>query len=71
MSSEQSAGEPAVEAPLPAEEHSEIRLSKRDLKRLHDPTRALDGWERYRALIDASDEAYDLIDISTLKRALR
>ena len=42
----------------------EIRLKKKDLKRIFDPTRELDGWERYRALIDASDEAYDLIDIS-------
>ena len=44
--------------------HPEFRLKKKDLKRLFDPTRELDGWERYRALIDASDEAYDLIDIS-------
>ncbi len=39
-------------------------LKKRDFKRLFDPTRELDGWERYKALIDATDEAYDLIDIS-------
>ena len=42
----------------------ELKLKKKDFKRLFDPTRELDGWERYRALIDASDEAYDLIDIS-------
>jgi hypothetical protein len=42
----------------------EFKLKKKDLKRLYDPTRPLDGWERYRALTDASDEAYDLIDIS-------
>jgi hypothetical protein len=44
--------------------HPELKLKKKDFKRLFDPTRELDGWERYRALIDASDEAYDLIDIS-------
>jgi len=42
----------------------EVKLKKKDFKRLFDPTRELDGWERYRALTDASDEAYDLIDIS-------
>jgi hypothetical protein len=42
----------------------EVRLKKKDFKRLFDTTRELDGWERYRALTDASDEAYDLIDIS-------
>jgi hypothetical protein len=44
--------------------HADIKLKKKDFKRLFDSTRELDGWERYRALIDASDEAYDLIDIS-------
>jgi hypothetical protein len=41
-----------------------LKLKKKEFKRLFDTTRELDGWERYRALIDASDEAYDLIDIS-------
>src|SRR5262245_6935784 len=44
--------------------HPELKLKKKDFKRLFDPTRELDGWERYRALSDASDEAYDLIDIA-------
>ena len=44
--------------------NSDFKLKKKDLKRLYDPTRPLDGWERYRALTDATDEAYDLIDIS-------
>jgi hypothetical protein len=42
----------------------DLKLKKKEFKRLFDPTRELDGWERYRALSDASDEAYDLIDIS-------
>jgi hypothetical protein len=40
------------------------RVRRRERKRAHDAERKLDGWERYRALIDASDEAYELIDIS-------
>ena len=40
------------------------RLKRKDLKRIFDPTRELDGWERYKALSDATDEAYHLIDIS-------
>ena len=39
-------------------------LSKKALKRLLDGDRPLDAWERHRALNDAIDEAYDLIDIS-------
>jgi hypothetical protein len=55
-----------LDTPLHGEDslHPELKLKKKDFKRLFDPTRELDGWERYRALIDASDEAYDLIDIS-------
>ena len=40
------------------------RLRRRERKRAHDHERRLEGWERYRALVDASDEAYELIDIS-------
>jgi len=46
-----------------ADEDTE-RIRRRERKRAHDAERQLDGWERYRALIDASDEAYELIDIS-------
>jgi hypothetical protein len=41
---------------------AEAREEKR--RRLVDPTRPLDTWERYRALNDAMDEAYDLMDIA-------
>jgi hypothetical protein len=40
-----------------------FKLRKKDLKRLHDSTRPLDNWERYRALVDSLEEAYDLVDI--------
>ena len=39
-------------------------LTKKALKRLLDGARPLDAWERYRALNDAIDEAYDMVDIS-------
>jgi hypothetical protein len=42
----------------------DVALSKKQLKRLLDGARPLDAWERYRALNDAIDEAYDLIDVS-------
>jgi hypothetical protein len=47
---------------LEAEEAERIR--RRERKRAHDADRRLEAWERYRALVDASDEAYELIDIS-------
>ena len=40
------------------------RTRRRERKRARDAERQLDGWERYKALVDASDEAYELIDIS-------
>ena len=50
---------------LAAEEQADLeRLRKRQRKQLFDASRPLEGWERYRALVDATDEAYELIDIS-------
>jgi hypothetical protein len=43
---------------------SEVRIRAKELKGLLDMARPLDAWERYRALNDAVDEAYELIDIS-------
>jgi hypothetical protein len=48
----------------PAEPAGDAPLSKKELKRLLGGARPLDAWERYRALNDAIDEAYDLIDVS-------
>ena len=52
-----------VASPAPAvdEETKELR---RELKRLADVNRRLDSWERYRALNDALDEAYEQIDLA-------
>jgi len=54
---------PADPALLHEAEEAE-RIRRRERKRVHDSERRLEAWERYRALIDASDEAYELIDIS-------
>jgi hypothetical protein len=43
---------------------SEVRIRAKELKGLLDMARPLDAWERYRALNDAVDEAYEVIDIS-------
>ena len=43
---------------------AESKLRRKTLKRLEDDRRPLDSWERYRALNDAMDEAYELIDIA-------
>jgi hypothetical protein len=71
MDSQRVDGDSALLNPFPSEEPAapddipkEPRLRKKDLKRLYDPARPLDAWERYRALNDAMDEAYDVTDIS-------
>ncbi len=45
-------------------EDSSSKARKKELKRLLEGSRPLDWSERYRALNDAMDEAYDLIDIN-------
>jgi hypothetical protein len=40
------------------------KVRKKERRRQLEAARPLDSWERYRALNDATDEAYDLIDIS-------
>lgn len=51
-----------MEAP-PTVSDDEARRLRRELKRLEDTNRPLDSWERYRALNDAIDEAYEQIDL--------
>lgn len=57
-------GVPPAGAANPVEEDAALRERKLQRRRELDATRPLDGWERYRALVDATDEAYELIDIS-------
>jgi hypothetical protein len=47
-----------------ADSEADQKRRRKELKRLADATRPLDSWERYRALVDTTDEAYELIDIS-------
>ena len=52
----------ALGAPA-AEEDEQARLLRKELKRIADVNRPLDSWERYRALNDSLDEAYEQIDL--------
>jgi hypothetical protein len=42
----------------------EAKRQKKEEKRRFDAIRPLDAWERYRALVDASEEAFEVIDIA-------
>jgi hypothetical protein len=63
VSSDPVSGAGAPAAPFDEFATESFKLRKKDLKLLHDSTRPLDSWERYRALVDSLEEAYDLIDI--------
>jgi hypothetical protein len=49
-------------AALPVDDEA-ARLLRKEMKRLADVNRPLDSWERYRALNDSLDEAYEQIDL--------
>jgi hypothetical protein len=54
-----------LDAVMPPQVFSpESKIGKKEFKRLMGANRPLDTWERYRALNDAMDEAYDVMDIS-------
>jgi hypothetical protein len=42
----------------------EIKRLKKEEKRRRDAVRPLDAWQRYRALVDASEEAFEVIDVA-------
>ena len=48
-------------AELEADERKRLR---RERRRIYDADRTLEEWERYRALVDANDEAYEQIDVT-------
>jgi hypothetical protein len=50
---------PLVETASGPEEEEDPKRRKRDAKLLAECARALDPWERYRALVDALEEAMD------------
>lgn len=53
---------PVPTPPASPQDLEEARRLRKEQKRVDDATRPLDSWERYRALNDAIDEAYDLVD---------
>lgn len=53
-----------IEAGVVPVETPESKARKREQKRLEDANRQLDSWERYRALNDTMDEAYELVGIA-------
>jgi hypothetical protein len=61
---------PSLPELFPSEERASVLDTinldtiSRKKERRRDPNRALDSWERYRALNDAMDEAYELMDHS-------
>jgi hypothetical protein len=57
--------EPAVfDSELAELEAEDKKRLRRERRRAHDAGRTLDEWERYRALADANDEAYEQIDVT-------
>ncbi|MBI1873192.1 MAG: hypothetical protein HYS05_04785 [Acidobacteria bacterium] len=54
---------PPEAAPVDATTVEQAKQRLKEQKRM-DATRPLDSWERYRALNDAMDEAYELVDIA-------
>lgn len=59
------ATEPPIAPPPPASagETDDAKQLRKELKRLADVNRPLDSWERYRALNDCLDEAYEQLDL--------
>ena len=55
---------PTQNVAAPPAESPESKERKREQKRLEDANRQLDSWERYRALNDTMDEAYELVGIA-------
>ena len=52
-----------LDRPTTPPEDDASRLLRKEMKRLADVNRPLDSWERYRALNDSLDEAYEQIDL--------
>ena len=60
MNSDSAVLEPEL-GDIEADEKKRLRKEK---KRIYDAERTLDEWERYRALVDANDEAFEQIDVT-------
>ena len=58
----------ALDAPKPrSEEDLESRRRRKEAKLLAEASRSLDPWERYRALVDAFEQAVDLAEMADRK----
>ena len=58
---------PPTDGQPKAEKRGPVKLTKKQKKQLKDSHRALDSWERYRALTDVLSEALDLVDLADHK----
>jgi hypothetical protein len=58
---------PPTDGQQKAEKRGPVKLTKKQKKLLKDSHRALDSWERYRALTDVLSEALDLVDLADHK----
>jgi hypothetical protein len=58
---------PPTDGQQKAEKRGPVKLTKKQKKQLKDSHRALDSWERYRALTDVLSEALDLVDLADHK----
>jgi hypothetical protein len=58
---------PPTDGQQRVEKRGPVKLTKKQKKLLKDSHRALDSWERYRALTDVLSEALDLVDLADHK----
>lgn len=58
---------PPSALPEEAAADDELKRRRREARLLADQARALDPWERYRALVDALEEAMDLVELADRK----
>jgi len=59
-----SEGTALLEPELADLEGDDKKRLRKEKKRLYDAERTLEEWERYRALVDANDEAFEQIDVT-------
>ena len=57
-------GTAVLDAELAELDSDDKKRLRRERRRAYDAERTLDEWERYRALVDANDEAYEQIDVT-------
>ena len=58
---------PPASPPVSVEEDLVSKQHRREAKLLAEASRALDPWERYRALVDAVEEGFDIAEMADRK----